>query len=261
MRGVKALILAGQREGVVDPLLVESGTQWKALLPIHGRPMIAYVLDALEQAETISKPYGICGLDVGLVESALGEDTIEPDELQQYPSSTGPASSVVAAYEAGLKPPFLVTTADHPLLSNEMVDDFVIQSLKSGQDFTLALASRDVVAPAYPHVKRTYLKFSDQHVSGCNLFFIANDQGMQAIRFWQAAQNDRKKPIKLALRFGLGTLLRYAVGRLSLEGAFKNASKKLNIKAKPVLLPYAEAAIDVDKPSDLALVTDILAVS
>lgn len=107
-------------------------------------------------------------------------------------------------------------------------------------------------------MKRTYLKFKNESVSGCNLFYVRNEQGLKAIRFWQAAQHDRKKPIKLARRLGIGMLFKYIIGQLTLENAFEHASNVLKIKAKPILLPFAEAAIDVDKPSDLTLVTEIL---
>jgi len=51
----------------------------------------------------------------------------------------------------------------------------------------------------------------------------------------------------------------YLFGRLSLSGAFEYGSRKIGITAKPILIPIAEAAIDVDKPSDLELVERILA--
>ena len=41
-------------------------------------------------------------------------------------------------------------------------------------------------------------------------------------------------------------------------GAFEYAADRIGITAAPVLLPFAEAAIDVDKPSDLDLVESIL---
>ncbi|HHL42717.1 MAG TPA: hypothetical protein ENJ42_03800 [Hellea balneolensis] len=248
MDRINVLILAGQREGVIDPLCREAGVEYKALLPILGTSMIDYVTKALDASQAAQPPYYVSGIDVKMLDGAF----------IQSPSGAGPANSVVQAFEAGLKPPFLVTTCDHPLLSPEMVDTFVSESQVSGQDFTLGLASKSVIAPAYPDVKRTYLKFKDVHVSGCNLFYIANDKGMEAIRFWQSAQNDRKHPLKLARRVGLGMLFRYLFGGLTLETAFNTASGKLNIQAKPVLLPFAEAAIDVDKPSDLELVTQIL---
>lgn len=250
---VSVLILAGQRAGVVDPLLVDAGVEWKALLPILGKPMTEYVLAALDASVGLSKPYWVSGLDKNLISSGLN----------QSPSEGGPASSVVVAADAGLPYPFMVTTCDHPLLTSDMVDNFLKDSIASGADFTLGLATKDVIQPAYPHVKRTYLKFkannqNSGHVSGCNLFYIANEKGLEAIKFWRAAQHDRKKPVKLARRLGIGMLLKYVTGGLTLKIAFEHASKSLNINAKPIILPFAEAAIDVDKPSDLELVTEIL---
>lgn len=247
------LILAGQRAGVVDPLLTDNGVEWKALLPILDVPMTDYVLRALDASAGLNKPYWVSGLDKNLID----------DGLNQSPSEGGPASSVVVAAQSGLPYPFMVTTCDHPLLTKNMVDHFLRESKASGADFTLGLAVKDIIQPAYPNVKRTYLKFksTDQnsgHVSGCNLFYVANEKGLEAIKFWRAAQHDRKKPIKLARRLGLGMLLKYITGGLTLEIAFEHASKSLNINAKPIILPFAEAAIDVDKPSDLTLVTEIL---
>ena len=45
------LILAGQREGVVDPLCADAEVKRKALVPINGRPMICllYTSDAADE--------------------------------------------------------------------------------------------------------------------------------------------------------------------------------------------------------------------
>ncbi len=250
---VSVLILAGQRQGVADPLLADVGVSWKALLPIHGKPMIDYVLAALDGSSGVARPYWVSGLDKNLIN----------ETLNQSPSQGGPASSVVVAAKAGLPYPFMVTTCDHPLLTPDMVNCFLHESQASGADFTLGLATKDIIQPAYPHVKRTYLKFKatdhqSGHVSGCNLFFVRNAKGLEAIKFWRTAQHDRKRPLKLARRLGFGMLLKYLSGRLTLDTAFEYASKSLKINAKPVILPFAEAAIDVDKPSDLDLVCEIL---
>jgi len=246
---VSVLILAGQREGVTDQLCQNTGVKWKALLPIHGIPMIEYVFSALAQSSVVENPYWISGVDQDLVGG----------KHNQSPAAAGPASSVVVAAEAGIPYPFMVTTCDHPLLTPEMVDAFVGGAQMADVDFALGLAEKSIIQPAYPNVKRTYLKFANVNVSGCNLFYIKNEKGLEAIRFWQAAQNDRKKPAKLASRLGFGMLFKYVTGRLTLAGAFEYVSARFGIKAEPVILPFAEAAIDVDKPSDLELVTSILA--
>ncbi len=248
MKKINVLILAGQREGVEDPLLANSNVRYKALLPILGRPMIDYVISALDLSQNLSKPYWLSGISKEFTDH----------NLLQAPSGEGPASSVILSAETCIKPPFLITTCDHALLSSEIIDEFLQKSVQSGADFTVALAEREIIEKKYPNVRRTYLKFSDKTVSGCNLFFVRNENGLEAIRFWSMAESDRKKPIKLAARVGFSLLLQYISGRLSLDNAFNNVSKRLEIKAKPIIIPFAQAAIDVDKPSDLKLVTQII---
>lgn len=243
---ISVLILAGQREGVEDPLCAMTGEARKAIIPINGRPMLDYPLEALERAE-FRRPFHVSGFEADYDE-----------RLTQSPSAPGPAGSALAALEDGITLPALLTTADHALLSPAMLESFIEGAVVSGADFCVGLAEKSVIQPAYPNVKRTYLNFSDTSVSGCNLFYIANAKGLEAIRFWRRAQDFRKRPVRLAASIGLFTPILYLTGRLTLDGAFRYASKKLGIEARPVIIPIAEAAIDVDKPSDLELVETIM---
>lgn len=244
---VSVLILAGQREGVVDPLCEAAGVTRKAIIPINGTPMIDYVLSALTAAK-LKMPFHVSG---------FGADYDK--RLIQSPSAPGPAGSAHAALTAGISFPCLVTTADHPLLTKDMLDIFITKSQESGKDFCVGFAQKSIIQPAYPDVKRTYWNFSDKPVSGCNLFYIANENGLAVIEFWKQAQHLRKQPIKLARTVAWGLLFKYLRGRLTLMEAFAYVSKRLNITAAPILIPIAEAAIDVDKPSDKELVERILA--
>lgn len=246
MTRVSVLILAGQREGVVDPLCADTGAARKALIPILNRPMIGYVLRALEAAK-LQTPFHVSGCPADVDE-----------RLVDAPSAAGPAGSAMAALTSGINFPVLMTTADHPLLMANMVTEFITKSQASGADFCLGLAEEAIISPAYPDVKRTYLRFSDRAVSGCNLFYIANEQGLAAIEFWKDAQHFRKQPFKLARKISLPLFWRYSRGKLTLDAALAYASKTLNITAAPILMSDAEAAIDVDKPSDRDLVEDIL---
>lgn len=242
---VHVLILAGSRAGETDPLYTEYGYAQKADLPINGRPMLDYVTDALAAAK-FKKPYFISG---------YGGDK---RPLKSVPAASDPASSILAAVDAGAPLPLLVTTSDHPLLSKDILLSFMQGAHASDADICAGLASRATIEADYPETRRTYLKFKDIDVSGCNLFYIARPEGLKAIEFWQTAQHLRKHPIRLAFRIGLSVLIRYISGRLTLDGFFDYGSKKIGTKIRPVLLPYAEAAIDVDKPSDKVLVEQIL---
>ena len=237
------LILAGQREGVIDPLCEAAGVSHKAEIAIAGTPMLNRVITALEDAGLSDKLYisGYSG-----------------SKLKQVPNGKGPADSVALGLVEIDQYPCLVTTCDHALLSADMVQTFIDGAKTAGTDICVGLATQTVIQVEYPETKRTYLRFSDEAVSGCNLFYIANAKGLKAIAFWQSVQHLRKNPLKLARKTGIMIGIRYALGHLSLRGAFDYAAKRIGITAAPVLLPYAEAAIDVDKPADLELVESIL---
>lgn len=241
---IQALVLAGQREGVIDPLCAAFNVEYKVETPIAGKPMLSWVQEALDQAG-LQKPYLISGYpkhDSSWIDGGSG---------------AGPADSALIALKQATMP-CLMTTGDHPLLRPEMIQKFIVESQLSGADFCVGLASEETIQADYPETKRTYLRFSDVAVSGCNLFYIANENGLKALEFWKEAQHLRKNPIKLARKIGLGLGVRYAAGKLSMNGAFEEASKKIGMIANPVLLPFAEAAIDVDKPADQELVQKII---
>lgn len=237
------LILAGQRAGVIDPLCEAAGVSHKAKIPVAGVPMLDRVVTALKKSD-VAKHLYVSGYS--------------ESDLKETPNGEGPADSVRLALEEIDQYPCLVTTCDHALLTPEMISTFVAGAEAAGADICVGLASEEVIKPAYPETSRTYLRFSDIAVSGCNLFYIANAEGLKAIVFWQTVQHLRKNPLKMARKTGVWIGVKFALGRLSLNGAFEYAAKRIGITAAPVLIPIAEAAIDVDKPSDLELVETII---
>jgi hypothetical protein len=54
-------------------------------------------------------------------------------------------------------------------------------------------------------------------------------------------------------------VLRYRLGMLSLEEALAKLGKRMGLRVRAVILPYANAAIDVDSIADLELVKDFVA--
>ncbi len=237
------LILAGQRAGVTDPLCEAIGVSHKADIPVAGTAMVARVVKAIDAA----------GLPEPFVSGYPNQ------RFENLPTGDGPADSVLLALEKINQFPCLVTTCDHALLTKDMIANFIAGAETAKSDICVGLATETVIQASYPETKRTYLRFSDHAVSGCNLFYIADKKGLEAIRFWQSVQHLRKKPFKLARKVGLMIGVKYLTGRLTLYGAFEYAANRIGITAAPVLLPFAEAAIDVDKVSDLEMVESILA--
>src|SRR3546814_10894896 len=82
--------------------------------------------------------------------------------------------------------------------------------------------------------------------------------GLAAIRFWIRVEQDRKSPWRLARAFGPSTLLLFLARRLTLAAAMRRVSRIVGTQAEAVSMPFAEAAMDVDKPADLVIAEEIL---
>lgn len=253
------LILAGSREETC-PLCAEAGVASKALVPMQGVRMIDHMMRALRDTPELAGDIWISGLSLDMLREDAPTDLAGfIDRVKASPEGVGPADATLKACQAGASPPLLITTCDHPLLTPRMIRLVLQGGATDDCDVAVGLATRSVISRQYPETKRTYLRFDGEGYSGCNLFLVRTKKGMKAVDFWRSVGHDRKKPLKLAQHFGYRSLLRMIFGRLSLAGAFAYGSQKVGARVCPVIIPIAEAAIDVDKPADLVLVKQILA--
>ena len=247
-------MLAGGR-GPDDPLAKAFSVSHKCLLPVGGTPMLRRVVDALQSHPAIGH-LAVSIDDFDVAHQALG--TVGGIELLVTGSSAA-QSAALAVRAMTDRLPILLTTADHALLDYAMLDHFLGQAAEVPADLAVGLARAETILAAYPDAKRTFLSFGRDRVSGCNLYALKSEKALAAIDFWQQVEQDRKNPFALVRAFGLGALVRYLTGRLTLETSFAYASRRLQISAVPVLMPFANAAVDIDKPADRELVERILA--
>lgn len=243
MTAFAALILAGSRGGP-DAVAEYAGVSHKALITLEGRPLLARVADALRAAGASRIGVSCNDPAVAALARELGLEVLE--------AASGPSQSVLEAAQA-LGFPLLVTTADHALLQPEWVQRF-LADLPHGTDVAAMVAPRAAVEAAAPGTKRTYLRLADGHWSGCNLFWLGGEQALNAVAFWKRLEAERKRPWKMARILGLGMLLRYVAGALSLADAAAQLGRRAGVQARIVATPYGLAAVDVDKPADLDLV-------
>lgn len=252
-----ALLMAGSR-GPTDAIAQHAGVTHKALAMIAGRPMISYVLDALVAAPEIGKIVAVIEEPSALRAVPEIRALEEAGTLEIFVARPSPSLSVLATLDAYTPYPAIVTTADHPLLNPEMISEFVDKA-PGGVDVAALVAAEVIIRPEFPKVKRTYLRFSDASVSGCNLFLLNTPRARNAFAFWRRVEQDRKQPWKLAWGLGPRTLLRFAVGRLSTGHAARAIGEQADVNAALVLSSHPRAAVDVDKVSDFELVEPLLA--
>ncbi len=246
-----AIILAAGR-GPKDRLAKAYGVPNKCVIEIAGKPMLARVASALQES-------GIVASTLISIENRQLAATILGDGAATIASAGSAPASVIAAIEQkALAYPVLITTADHPLLTPDMIRHFCQRAAQSGADFTAGLATAETILAAYPKSIRTFFRLGRIRLTGCNLFALHNERGLRLLARWQYLETVRKKPWRLVAAFGPMPLLRFLVGKLDLDTALAIVSRKLNLQVKAVLMPHPEAAIDVDKPADKELAEEIL---
>lgn len=254
--GWTALVLAGERPGG-DALARGLGVPTKALLPLLDEPMLNHVVRSLLATPGIERIAILAQRPEQLRTPAT--EWLEHDERVSFiRSGDGISASIEAVAGSKEAPwPVLITTADHPLLTPSMVSEFLAHA--ATPDLAIGAVERETVLGAYPQTKRTWLHFRDGAYSGANLFALTSGKVVGALKLWAEVEADRKKVYHLFWRFGPLLALQAIVRLISFDGALAKAGRNLGLKAKLVALRAPEAAIDVDKLSDLRLVESILA--
>ena len=130
-------------------------------------------------------------------------------------------------------------------------------ALLEGCDLVVALARYELVASAYPGVRRTALRLRDGGYCGCNLFAFLTPPARAAAAFWRRVEHQRKQPLRLITTLGWIAVFRYLTGQLSLGEGLARLSRRMGLSVEVVMLPFPEAALDVDTASDWTLVQTI----
>lgn len=253
-----AIVLAGKRNAS-DPVASLFGQQSKALIPILGWPMVQHVVTSLCQSSTI-KRIVIVFDNIQQMQTAISTYDLPlcSPEILIVPCADSISTSILKAIDSTHQQwPYLVTTADHPLLTQQVINEFS-QQASSKPGVTVGLVNKDCIEAAYPQSKRTYLPFRDIKVSGANLFILNDNSTRSAIQFWQCAETLRKKPWRLFVKFGFSNVLGLLLRRYTLHEAFSRITSTIGCNAQAVVLAHAEAAIDVDRPHDVKQVESIL---
>jgi GTP:adenosylcobinamide-phosphate guanylyltransferase len=253
-----AIILAGKRPGK-DPVAEAAGVACKSFAPIDGRPMVLRVLDALAATRQVGSQI-LCGPSPSIIEHEPElKARIETGQVKWMDSLATPSASTYNVLQSlPQNIPVLVTTADHALLTSQIVDFFCDQACRSGCDLAVGVTSYKGVREAFPETRRTAIKFNDDAYSGCNLFGFLNQRSHRAAAFWRQIEQERKKPLRMMRVLGWWTVLQYVLGRFSLAQGLEKLSAKIQIRVQAVLLPFPQAAVDVDTADDWHFVQQLV---
>jgi GTP:adenosylcobinamide-phosphate guanylyltransferase len=246
-----AILLAGSRPGR-DEFAHQFGTDMKALIAVGGEPMVRRPLRALLASQSIGR--------VVVLSQAPDRisDVVPSDPRLGFHTSRGTIAETMLeiCVDPETRWPLLVTTADHALLTPEMVDQFARAA--AGADVAVGVVERSNLLSRLPKTERTWLKFRGGAYTGANLFALRSPAVRPAIELWRSVEQDRKKAWRVISLLGPGVLLCVALRLVSIDEVMAQLGGRLGLAIWAVQLHDPLAGVDVDKPADHTLVEAIL---
>ncbi len=247
---VAAVVLAGYSPDEKDLLAEYTRGGPKALLPIAGRPMLAYAVDALQGSRYI-KNVVVVGLP-SRVEGLNGT-------VEYVPGAGGALANAEAGLQYALDhwsglDAVLIATADVPTCTPAIIDAFIEECFRTDHDLCYAVIERSVMEKRFPGSRRSYVHLREGDFCGGDFFFIRPNVTVTTRETLRKLTGARKNALRQARMVGFWTLFKLLIGRLTLADAERAVGRLIKMRGRVIVVPYAEMGMDVDKPFQYELV-------
>lgn len=251
MTKINAIILAGGKAS--DEIQQLTGVTNRALVPIAGRSMIDYVVDALASSTSVDR-------------IVVVGDVPASSRYESVPDQGGLFDNLLAGLKAAGGDFTLVATSDIPFLTPDAVDDFVSTAAARNVDIGYPIVDMDAYKKRFADMKRTTVKLREGTFTGGNMMLLRTEFMVgQQVRIKQAYAA-RKNVLRLAMLLGPNVLMRLIVSQtlapsvlnLPLLEAAVGRVLGANATVAAVITQYPEIGTDVDKPDDIASAEKIL---
>ena len=250
-----AFVTAGGIPGPEDPLYPATRGKPKAMLDIAGRPMVQWVLDALSGAARIER---VVVVGLGPEAGIHCEKPVAylPDQGHMLDNIQAGVNEILRLNPAARL--VMAVTCDIPAVTSAMIDWTAETCLQTDHDLYYLVVERSLMESRFPGSNRSYVRLKDAEVCGGDMNVIR--AGLVADRgLWERMVASRKNALKQASFLGWDVLILLLLGRLSLERAERMVSRRIGLRGRVIRSPYAEVAMDIDKPHQLEILRKDLA--
>jgi NDP-sugar pyrophosphorylase family protein len=228
----------------------------KAMLDIAGKPMIQWVLDALSASQKVESVV-LIGLTADSGVTCSKPVTYIPNQGGMLENIIGGIKKVIE-----LHPDMhhvLLVSSDIPAITGEMVDWVIDSAMQTDEDVYYNVVRRDVMEARFPGSKRSYTRLKDIELCGGDMNVVRTAMVTREQETFDKLIAARKNVFKQAALIGYDTLLLLVLRAITLDGAIKKVTRRLNLTGRAIVCPYAEVAMDVDKPHQLEIMRADLA--
>ena len=243
-----AIVLAGGRP---DPVLAP-GAPNKSFAPLLGRPMVEFVLAAIRAASSVRRIALVAPSPVSPAAAAYADALVA-----ERGSVLENLSAGLASLEGSGK--VLVLGADIPLLTPEMIDDFVGAAGAMDAEIVYAAVRREDAVRKFPRVRKTFVRLRDGALTGGSLILLEPEAYKRARPAIERAIRVRKQPWELARLFGMRAVIGLLTGTLRIAALERRAQALTGVRARALICSSPEVGMDVDTVEMLAVVQECLA--
>jgi molybdopterin-guanine dinucleotide biosynthesis protein A len=224
----------------------------KSLIVIKEKPIISYVIESLKESKEIGK-IAVIGPEKEL--SFLKKDC---QILEQGNCLFENLEKGIEFLKSESKEKIFVISSDIPLIKSSCIDNFLRKCKREDSEAFYPIMKKEDILKKYPKAERTYLKLKEGYFCGGNFVLMNGNLFKERKDLFIEAIKNRKNVLKLAKFFGFRTILKFAIGRLSIKEAERKVSEIVGLNVCAVKISHPEAMIDLDKESDLKLIKESL---
>ena len=244
------IILAGGSGG---PLAEATGVPEKAMLPIHGRPMLDRVVDAFHKSPEVNEIV------------VVGSDQLDDLEcMSKVRKRMLPGMSAVqnllhavgyikTRLYKGTKghQGYIISFCDAVFLTEEIITETLRTIRKSQADIVLHYVEKSTFEKADLPAKRTYIPIGGGNYTGTTIYYVrAFSRVLASLDKLASMRKNRKDPHGILRVIGCD-----GEDFPAIEEAL---SRHLDARVRILVSPHPEMGMDVDKPSDLELARRLL---
>jgi len=239
------VVLAGGPPDAVSRL--QPGVPNKTFVEIAGKALVTRTLEALRAAPS-----------VGYILAVVPPEMYSSPALTLANEKRAAGVHIRESLRSGLEQlppdePVLISASDLPILSVACIEEFVAEARAVQADLAYAILERTLHETRFPEVPHTWARLREGTYCGGGFIAIKPAVYPALARFIEHLGAARKNPLRLASLFGFSVLVKFALRRLSVADAEAQASRVLRARVRAVISSFPEMAVNVDRPSDVAL--------
>ncbi len=249
-RRTDALVLAG---GTTDDEMRKlTGEASRCFIRFGDTPILEFVLRALKGSKCIGRvtiigdPQKLQCYKGDLVDEIISEGASLQENVFNGLERLADADYI------------LVTAADLPLISSEIIDNLLALFSREESDIYYPIVPMNVVESKFPGGKRTVQKLKEGEFTGGNIFLLNPKSILKNRDKIDRVIIARKNKAELVKLFGLSFVLKYLTRSLDIPSLEAKAYSILGSRTKAIRCPHPEVGFDVDKPEDYQVALKVI---